>query len=265
MTTKPGDPVWVDLFTSDPEGAVAFYGGLFGWTADRAEEFGGYLTFRKDGKAVAGGMGKTEADADAPDQWTIYLSAADARATAAAAAAHGGTVVVPAIDVGDLGTMVVLGDPGGAGVGVWQAGTFPGIETSAMVEGGRWRDHAGAPSWFELHTTEYEKALAFYRDVFGWADTFEMPGAPDFRYTTIHSTSPMLGGVMDAAVVDPAQRMSGWTVYFGAEDVDATVAKAVDLGGRVLHPAEDSRYGRMAVLADPTGARFCVGGDVPGS
>ncbi|WP_280194399.1 VOC family protein, partial [Nocardia farcinica] len=128
MTTKPGDPVWVDLFTSDPEGAVAFYGGLFGWTADRAEEFGGYLTFRKDGKAVAGGMGKTEADADAPDQWTIYLSAADARATAAAAAAHGGTVVVAPIGGGGIGPKVGVGEARGGGGGGLEAGPVPGNE-----------------------------------------------------------------------------------------------------------------------------------------
>ncbi|HYT25105.1 MAG TPA: VOC family protein, partial [Actinomycetota bacterium] len=27
----PGTPSWVDLMTSDPEGARAFYGELFGW------------------------------------------------------------------------------------------------------------------------------------------------------------------------------------------------------------------------------------------
>ncbi|MCP2274504.1 VOC family protein [Nocardia amikacinitolerans] len=267
MTTpKPGDPVWVDLYTADPERSIAFYGDLFGWTVDRAgAEFGGYLTFRKDGKAVAGGMGRMDDDGDTgPDRWTVYLSAPDARAAAAAATAHGGSVIVEPMDVGDLGVMAVLADPGGAGVGVWQAGSFGGFETAALVEGGKWRDHAGAPSWFELHTRSYEGSLVFYREVFGWSDTFEMPGAPEFRYTTIHSTSPMLGGVMDASDFLPPGAPAGWTVYFGADDVDKTVAQVVALGGKVVSAAQDSPYGRMATVADPTGAIFNLGGDVAG-
>ncbi|MFE7798094.1 VOC family protein [Nocardia sp. NPDC057440] len=261
-THKPGDPTWVDLYTADPDRAIAFYGELFGWTAERAgEEFGGYITFRKDGKAVAGAMGKTADGVESPDQWTVYLAAADAKATADAAVAHGGTVVVPPMDVGDVGAMAVLGDVGGAGVGIWQAGTFGGFETLGLVTGGKWSNHAGAPSWFELHTRDYEASLAFYRDVFGWQDPFTIADTPEFRYTTIHSTSPMLGGVMDASAFMPEGAPAGWKVYFGADDVDAAAAKVVELGGAVLVPAMDSPYGRMVGVVDPTGARFSIGGE----
>jgi len=41
-------------------------------------------------------------------------------------------------------------------------------------------------------------------------------------------------------------------------DTDATVAKAVELGGSVLVPAQDSPHGRFAGLADPMGAAFNV-------
>lgn len=258
-TAQPGDPVWVDLFTSDPDRAVAFYGELFGWTVDRNEEFGGYLTFHSDGKAVAGAMGKSGPE-DGPDEWTVYLASPDARATAEAAVGYGGAVSVPAMDVGDLGTMAVLSDPAGAGIGIWQANTFAGIETEPMGEHEMWRN--GAPGWFELHTPEYDRTLAFYREVFGWSDVFELPG--EFRYSTIHSDHPMRGGVMDASAVPAEAVLPGWGVYFGAADVDATVAKAVELGATLLHPAGDSPYGRMAVLRDPTGARFSVGGNVIG-
>lgn len=256
---QPGDPVWVDLFTSDPDRAIAFYGELFGWTADHNEDFGGYITFHSDGKAVAGGMGKSS-PADGPDQWTVYLATTDARATAEATTAHGGSVIVAPMAVGDLGTMAVLADPTGVGIGVWQADSFAGIETEPMGENDMW--HAGAPGWFELHTPEYEKALTFYREVFGWSDVMEMPGAPEFRYSTIHSAHPMRGGVMDATAVPAEAALPGWGVYFGSADVDTTVAEALELGATLVHPAQDSPYGRMAVLTDPTGARFSVGGDV---
>ncbi|WP_194814853.1 VOC family protein [Nocardia sp. XZ_19_385] len=259
---KPGDPVWVDVFTADPDASIAFYTELFGWTAERAdEEFGGYITFRKDGKAVAGGMGKMNAETDGPDQWTVYLASSDARATAEKAKAHGADIVVPPMDVADLGVMAVLGDPGGAGVGIWQAGTFGGIETAALVEGGKWTDAEGAPSWFELHTRDYQRALDFYREVFDWNDIFAMPEAPGFRYSTIHSTSPMLGGVMDATEFLPEGQPASWSVYFGADDVDKAVARVVELGGSVVSPPMDTPYGRMATVADVTGARFNLGGD----
>ncbi|MEV0245722.1 VOC family protein [Nocardia sp. NPDC050712] len=259
---KPGDPIWVDLYTADPDASIAFYAELFGWEAERAgAEFGGYITFRKDGKAVGGGMGKTEDGVDGPDQWTVYLSSPDARATAAKAKAHGGVVVVEPMDVGELGAMAILGDVGGAGVGIWQPGAHAGFETAALVEGGKWIDAEGAPSWFELHTRAYDASLDFYREVFGWDDVFAMPEVPGFRYSTIHSTSPMLGGVMDASEFLPEGQPAGWSVYFGSADVDKSVAKVVELGGAVVAPAMDTPYGRMATVTDVTGARFNLGGD----
>ena len=42
-TFPPGTPVWVDLQSSDPEGAAAFYRDLFGWdVAAATDEMGGY-------------------------------------------------------------------------------------------------------------------------------------------------------------------------------------------------------------------------------
>lgn len=54
------------------------------------------------------------------------------------AAAHGGQVVVHAMPVADLGTMGFLVDPSGAGVGLWQANTFPGFVDLAEPGAPRW-------------------------------------------------------------------------------------------------------------------------------
>ncbi|AYF77773.1 VOC family protein [Nocardia yunnanensis] len=258
-TIRPGDPIWTDLFTTDTDGAIAFYGELFGWTADIAPEHGNYITFRKDGKAVAGGMA---GDADAgPSQWTIYLASTDAEATAAQVTAAGGTVVVPPTAVGDLGTFAVFGDKGGVGVGVWQSDNMTGFEQRGTVGDGHWDGHVGAPSWFELHTRGYDDALKFYGEAFGWQDPFTIAETPEFRYTTIHSTTPMLGGVMDATSFLPPGVPGYWTVYFGVEDVDASVRKVVELGGSIITAAEDTPYGRLAAVADPNGVRFSLGGN----
>ncbi|WP_024803248.1 VOC family protein [Nocardia sp. BMG51109] len=259
---KPGDPCWAEIYTSDPDRTIEFYNGLFGWTAERAEEHGGYITFRKDGNAVAGGMGNDGAEG-APDQWTVYLASPDARVTTDAATAHGGRVIVEPMPVGDLGTMAVLTDCSGAGVGVWQAGVHIGFGALGVASNGQWTGHVGHPSWFELHTPAYADTLKFYGEVFGWHDPFTVSDTPEFRYTTIHSVSPMLGGVMDASELLPAGAPGEWHVCFGADDVDDAVKTVRELGGSVHREPQTTPYGRMASVADPGGVRFSIGGNAP--
>src|SRR5579884_1876896 len=122
--TQPveGAPCWVDLTTADPARARDFYTALFGWTAEEPNaEFGGYFNFLKDGVRIAGCMGKMPGH-EAPDVWSVHLCTPDARRTLRQAQAHGGQVLVEAMDVGDLGTMSVVADPSGAVVGAWQPG-----------------------------------------------------------------------------------------------------------------------------------------------
>lgn len=245
-TAPVGAPCWVDLMTSDVAGSRTFYCELFGWTAEEpAEEFGGYFNFRKDGVRVAGCMG-TEPGSGVPDAWSIYLATDDAAKTVDVAAAHGGQVHVQPAVVGDLGTMAVIGDPGGAGIGVWQPGLHDGFGIYS---------EAGSPSWFELHTRDYQGALDFYRTVFGW-DTHTVSDTPEFRYTTLVHDDSWLAGVMDASAMLPEGTPAHWSVYFGVDDTDAALERIGELGGSVVMPAEDTPYGRLAVAADPTGAQF---------
>jgi uncharacterized protein len=239
-----GAPCWVDLTTSDPERSRAFYGELFGWTADEpVEQFGGYFNFRKDGVLVAGGMA---AQPGTPDVWSVYLTTDDAEKTVEMAAANGGQVVIPPMAVADLGTMAILVDPGGAAIGMWQPGSHQGF--GAIGD-------PGTPSWFELHTRDYDDAVAFYREVFR-CETQVVGDEAGFRYTTLVHGTEMLAGIMDAGAFLPEGAPAAWSVYFGVDDADAALAKTVELGGTIDTPAEDTPYGRLAVAADPTGARF---------
>ena len=113
-----GAPCWVDLFTSDPDRSRVFYRELMGWTPEEPnEQFGGYFNFSKDGNLVAGGM-RNDGEAGVPDHWNVYLAVEDAEATVARATGAGGTVIVPAMAVADLGTMAVVTDTGGAAIGM---------------------------------------------------------------------------------------------------------------------------------------------------
>src|SRR5262249_3686953 len=75
-TAPIGARCWVDLFASDLDRSLAFYGELFGWTAESAgEEYGGYVNFSKDGVLVAGAM-RNDGSTGQPDVWSVYLATA---------------------------------------------------------------------------------------------------------------------------------------------------------------------------------------------
>jgi predicted enzyme related to lactoylglutathione lyase len=246
-----GTPCWVDLLTSDPERSAEFYGRLFGWTVeDPGNDYGGYKNFQLKGERVAGCMrngGETEGSGGGvPDLWSVYLAVADAEATVARVAEHGGQVMVPAMDVMTLGRMAVVVDPGGAVIGMWQPGEHRGF--GYVME-------PGAPDWFELHTRDYDASLDFYRAVFGW-QTHTEGDSPEFRYSTVNVGDEQYAGVMDASSFLPEGVPAGWTVYFGTADCDHTLSEVVSLGGEVVMKAEDTPYGRLATAADPTGAVF---------
>ena len=249
MSKVPGAPTWIALFTAATDAARTFYGELFGWTAeDSGPEYGGYALFLRDGEPVAGLMRN---EIGVPDMWSVYLRSADAAATVEAARQHGGQVVVEPMQVGDLGHMAVVTDPSGASIGVWQPLEFEGIAT---------RGEDGAPSWFELHTTGYPAAVEFYRDVFGWS-THTMSDTPEFRYTTLGRDEDALAGIMDATGHFDGVP-SAWVFYVQVADADATLARALELGGSRLPDTgpHDTPYGRLAVLADPAGVPLSIVG-----
>jgi predicted enzyme related to lactoylglutathione lyase len=187
-----------------------------------------------------------QAGMDAPETWSVYLATDDAQKTLEAATAHGGQILMPAMAVADLGTMGMVADAGGAAIGLWQ----PGLHKGFGVFG-----EAGTPAWFELFTRDYPASVAFYRDVFGW-DTQTVGDTPEFRYTIMQHGPEQLAGIMDASAFLPEGAPAGWSVYFGTDDADASLAEVTRLGGSVIRPAEDTPYGRLAEAADPTGVHF---------
>jgi predicted enzyme related to lactoylglutathione lyase len=246
LAVAPGAPIWTDLATSDLDRAESFYSEVLGWTPRRmGEEFGGYVNFDVDGAVVAGMIGNRP-DSGFPDGWTTYLASSDARATVAAAPDAGGRVVIEAMDVMDLGVMALLSDVAGASIGIWQPGAHRGFAARAR---------AGAPVWHELLTRDFAATVAFYERVFGWR-TKVIGDTDEFRYTVqVDDEGTELAGIMDASAFLP-EGPPAWHTYWGCADVDATLATVERLGGRVVQPAEDTPYGRLATAADPTGATF---------
>ena len=243
-----GNPCWIDVMSTDVTAVRTFYCELFGWEAGEASsEFGGYFMFTRDGVPIAGAM-PVEAGGSIPNVWSTYLAVPDADEAVARAVAGGATVAAPVVAIADLGSMAVLMDPTGAAIGVWAPNQFQGF---GVV------DEPRAPRWFELHTRDYARAIAFYREAFAW-DTRVDSDSDELRYTTANNDDQPFAGVMDAAGQLPEGVPSYWLVYFGVENVDDCLATALAHGGSVISPAADTPWGRLAGVADPTGAMFAI-------
>ena len=258
MTTRdtafaPGTPCWVDLFSADVDKAKVFYTNIFGWTfEDSGEEFGGYVSFFSDGHAV-GGVMQNAPDSGIPDVWSTYISTEDVNATVTAATEAGAQVIVPAMEVSDLGSMAVLADPAGAAFGLWQPGAHLGF--------GKYNE-PNSVTWNETHSKDFAASTSFYSTVFGW-ELEKTSDIDDFRYYTGQVDGEPVAGVMDSSAFLPAEVPSHWAVYFSVADVDAALTKVVELGGSIVRPAEDTPFGRIADVTDPTGAMFKLHQDLP--
>ena len=238
---REGQPRWIELESTDPPRAQRFYAQLFGWTATEAPRTaGGHRDLLLDGALVAG------VSRGAADRWLVYLSVDDAEATALEASAHGaGAITVDR--AGERGTLLLLDDPTGARVGGWQAGTHPGFEVMGQP---------GSPVWFETVTDDFGAASAFYTSVFHWGLEV-LSDTDEFRFSTFGSGREAMTGIEDGAR-SLAGGPSHWVVYFGVEDADAAVARALELGGSLQTAIEDTPFGRLAQLRDPVGAAFRV-------
>jgi predicted enzyme related to lactoylglutathione lyase len=244
-THRLGEPCWVDFAASDVPRARDFYAALFGWTAEEAgEEYGGYVTFRKDGHRVAG-LGPAMAGAQ-PNTWLTYLLVEDAETAEQAAKDAGAEVVAPTMTVGDQGRLAVIADPGGAVVGLWDPEQHRGFELVAEV---------GGLAWHELYARSYAAQVEFYTRVFGWK-TQVLGDTADFRYVTFGDPAAPAGGVYDADGMLPEGVPSHWVVYFGVADAAAASQRVVDLGGTVVRDPWDSEFGRFAQVTDPLGGLF---------
>jgi uncharacterized protein len=109
--------------------------------------------------------------------------------------------------------------------------------------------------WFEYMTPDPEAARAFYCDVVGWSLVpFDESDDPYMMFAVDGVT---VGGVR--ALPPGVEAPPHWLAYFGTDDLDATLAQAVGLGGAVLMPAMAMPgVGRFATLRDPHGAVFAA-------
>ena len=273
----PGVPCWVDTTQPDPEAAVAFYGGLFGWDLEDVMPPGSpgqYFMARLRGAAVAA-IGSQPQGAPPMAVWNTYIWVESADEAAAKVRATGGRVVAEPFDVMDAGRMAAVTDPEGAAFCLWQAKEH---------KGARIVNEPGSLNFNSLNTRDAKRAKSFYGSLFGW-ETLELQGGvemwrlagygdflaqsdPELRQRQADSGAAP-GGFADVVATlnpiadDQAEVPAHWSVTFAVDDADATAERAVQLGARVVAAPFDAPWVRMTVITDPQGATFTASKFVP--
>jgi uncharacterized protein len=266
----PGVPCWIDTSQPDPEAAVAFYGGLFGWEFEDMMPPGApgkYFIARLRGGDVAA-VGSQPEGAPPTAAWNTYVWVESADDAAAKVRAAGGRVVTAPFDVMDAGRMAVFTDPEGAAFCVWQAKAH---------KGARIVNEPGSLNFNVLNTRDAEAAKSFYGSVFGWetlggAGMWRLPGYGDFlersdpglRERMAQAAAPE--GFEDVvAALNPIadDQPPHWSVTFAVDDADAIASRAAALGGQVVVAPFDAPWVRMTVITDPQGATFTASKFVP--
>lgn len=244
---RPGTFCWVDLATTDQEGAKAFYSGLLGWQASDMPIGDGntysMMTVGDRDVAAIAPQPPQQREAGVPSMWNNYVSVESADAAAQRAQELGANVHAPPFDVLDAGRMAVIQDPQGAFFMVWEPRRHFG---AGLVNA------PGALVWNELASPDPAASASFYGDLFGWT-TSQFENAEDV-YLAIRNGEASNGGITTLRGPAPPH----WLPYFGVEDIDTGLARVEQLGGTRHAGPIDIEMAKIGIAQDPQGATFAL-------
>ena len=251
--------IWYELMTTDMKAAKAFYADVVGWGTQDASMPGMPYTLFTAGGAPVSGMIALPDDARTSGfrpSWLGYVGVDDVDATADRILKLGGAVHVPPKDIPNISRLSVAVDP--------QMAT---IALLKWLSGGRDQPaEPGTPGcvgWHELFAADWEKAWAFYGELFGWQKADADVGVSDTHnasgtYQLFSAGGQTIGGMCTKPATAP---IPFWLYYFNIGDIDLAAKRVKAGGGRVLNgPIEVPGGGWIAQCTDPQGALFALAG-----
>jgi hypothetical protein len=243
-----GKVIFVELVTPDLAAAKKFYAGLFGWTFRdiQAGEIA-YAEAFLDGRPVAGLIHKTIAAGEQRQPaWLSFFAVGDVDAARKVALQNGAKVLFEPHNIPDRGREAVFADPQGAVFAVLASSSGDPPDVLAVL--GEW-------IWSSLITRDPDTNAAFYQTLFDY-EVFELPASEDYQHLLLASDNYARASVNTLPVNRPNAHPH-WLNYVRVEDTVKMTAKVTALGGRVLvEPRIDRHGGKIAVVADPSGAPF---------
>jgi predicted enzyme related to lactoylglutathione lyase len=252
---EQGRYVWYELMTTDTAGAKTFYTGVVGWETQGMPMPGmpdmTYTMFTAGGAPVGGLMDLPDAvrDMGAPPFWMGYVGVDDVDEAAAQAQRLGGAVHVEPRDIPEVGRFAVLADPQGASLALFKSAN-PAQDEPAPP------DAPGRIGWHELMAVDWEKAFAFYNEMFGWQKAEAVDIGAMGTYQLFSAGGRAIGGMFNKPPQVPAPF---WLYYFNVDGIDAAAARVSAGGGRVVNGPMEVPGGSFIVQGlDPQGAMFAL-------
>ena len=239
-----GKFIWRDLLTENSEGAKSFYGELFGWTFRETGDVK-YTLILHRGRPIAGMFSAGEDTQDINEsQWVSLLSVADVDDAVRQVREDSGQVHVAPVDVSPRGTIAVVSDSQGALLAFVKTKNGDPPDRDAVVGG--WL-------WTELWAHEVDRAITFYGQLVGYSH--EAAGEKG-DYTILQTRDVPRAGILE---LSRKEIRPHWVPYVRVENAQAIADRVDDLGGAVIvAPRDDLRDGKVAVIADPSGAVVAV-------
>jgi len=251
MVSSHGCFVWYELTTTDAEAAKAFYAAVVGWGLRDASMPGAAYTLFTAGEVAVAGLTGLSAEArkmGAQPRWMGYVAVDDVDAATDRLTHLGGTVYVPPTDVPDVSRFSVVADLQAATLALVKGLNSGQQQPTALGMPG----HVG---WRELSAVDWEKAFAFYGELFGWQKVDADVGGIG-TYLLFSAGGQTIGGM---STKPPAVPMPFWLYYFNVDDLDAAAKRVKAGGGKILEGPIEARGGnRIARCTDPQGAMFAL-------
>jgi uncharacterized protein len=249
-STLLGRPLWYELMTTDMKAAESFYGKVVGWKPSPFDGAGQpYTMFNRSGDVPVGGVLTKPDDVPAPPFWAMYVGVPKLEEAADHITRLGGKAHTEVITVPNVGRMQMMADPQGAAFYIYEpASTEHRPETAPEV---------GEASWHELMTTDWQAAMKFYEQVFGWHPSQAMDMGPGMgTYQMFDRPHGMIGGMMNKPA-EMANVPPNWQIYFRVPDVHAAAERVKANGGQIVNgPMEVPGGDWVANAMDPQGAAF---------
>jgi len=238
----PGKFVWADLVTDDVPVARKFYAQLFGW---QFWDMGNYTIALNDERPLCGMFQRLRPkDRVAEPRWFGYISVGSVERAQGAVTKAGGRVLAAPRQMPKRGDQAVFADPEGAVFGVVKSSA--GDPEDFLAEPGDW-------IWIQLLSRDGKKAAEFYRAVGGYKviENTASNRLSDYVLTSKGYARATVKSLPSAHThVQP-----NWLPFVRVKNVGEAVALAKQLGGRTLIEPKPERFdGKVAVVADPTGA-----------
>lgn len=158
---------------------------------------------------------------------------------------------VPPRDIPNIGRFSVIADPQSAAFALFKP--LDSCEDQPVELG-----TPGRVGWHELLAADWEQALAFYNELFGWQKADAMDMGAMGTYQLFSAGGPAIGGMFTKPPMVPARH---WLYYFTVGDIDAAVERVKAGGGEILNgPMEVPGGGWIIQGKDPQGAMFALFG-----